>query len=74
MTFTTPVYTLNVVPSEAELAAAKARQEEEEATKKRLEEEAAKKKQGETRRNRGRWQRGKVQVRLEQQKLAKTKR
>ncbi|HEY4810444.1 MAG TPA: hypothetical protein VIH71_05230 [Solirubrobacteraceae bacterium] len=52
VTFTTPVYTLTVVPSEAELAAAKARQEEEEAvknaaTKARQEEEAAKKKQGE---------------------------
>jgi hypothetical protein len=42
-TFTTPVHTLVVVPSEMELAAAK-RLQEEEAAKKKLEEEAAAKK------------------------------
>jgi hypothetical protein len=45
-TFTTPARTLLVAPTEAELAAAKARQEEE-AAKKRLEEEAAVKKERE---------------------------
>jgi hypothetical protein len=45
-TFTTPVHTLLVVPSEAELAAAK-RQQEEAAAKKRSEEEAATKKKRE---------------------------
>jgi hypothetical protein len=45
-TFTTPVHTLIVAPTAAELAAAKARQEEE-AAKKRLEEEAAAKKKAE---------------------------
>lgn len=47
-TFTTPVRTLIIAPTEAELAATK-RQQEEEATKQKLEEEAtAKKKQEET--------------------------
>ncbi|HTC73510.1 MAG TPA: hypothetical protein VK655_11525 [Solirubrobacteraceae bacterium] len=46
-TFTTPVHTLIVAPTAAELAAAKARQEEEEAAKKELEEEATAKKKEE---------------------------
>jgi hypothetical protein len=46
-TFTSPVQTLIVAPSEAELAAAKKRQEEEAAKKKQEEEAAAKKKEEE---------------------------
>jgi hypothetical protein len=47
-TFTTPVHTLTVVTSPAELAAAKARQEEEAAEKKQQGEVAAEKKEAET--------------------------
>jgi hypothetical protein len=47
-TFTSPVETLIVAPSEAELVAAKKRQEEEAAKKKQEEEAAAKKKEEET--------------------------